>query len=193
GYLAAGPNALVECEASEAQGSSGPVESWATGVLFDNVTVDGAGLELTNRETDGHGAGWAAANCVLWQCSASAVVCRRPPTAQNWAVGCWGQFKGDGRWQSLNQSVKPACLYDAQLAARWGPDAVAALKRREIPAGRGDAKSVEELAPVQKSEDRGQKSGSLCVRNGWLVCDDRLLVGRRVGTDWWRGHAVPAR
>ena len=81
GYVAAGPNAFVECTATSALVFSGPLESWATGVLYDNVSIDGAGLELTNRETDGNGTGWAAANCVLWQCSAAAVVCRNPPTA----------------------------------------------------------------------------------------------------------------
>jgi hypothetical protein len=195
GYLAAGPNAFVECQASEALGFSGPVESWATGVLYDNVTVDGAGLELTNRETDGHGAGWCAANCVLWQCSASAVVCRKPPTAQNWAVGCWGQFKGDGHWRSVNQAVKPASLYEAQLLARLGAKAEASLKRRDIPAEAGNAKPVEELAADllrAPKKDAGPVK-PLAVKNGWLVCDDQLLVGGRVGTDWWRGHVLPSR
>jgi hypothetical protein len=194
GYVAAGPNAFVDCEATSALGPSGPVESWATGVLYDNVRVDGAGLELTNRETDGHGAGWSAANSVLWNCSASAIVCRKPPTAQNWAVGCWGQFKGDGAWRSLNQAAKPPSLYEAQLLARLGPDAAAVLKRREIPSQPGAAKSVDDLVPVQKLEVRGAKSDkALSVRNGWLVCGDKLVVGGRVGTAWWRGHAQPSR
>jgi hypothetical protein len=193
GHLAAGPNAFVECEASEALGFSGPVESWATGVLYDNVTIDGAALELTNRETDGHGAGWAAANSMLWQCSASVVICRKPPTAQNWAVGCWGQFKGDGQWRSINQSVKPASLYEAQLLARLGAKAEASLKRRDIPSKPGDAKSIEELAPeFLRAKDEPATTKPLAVKNGWLVCDDKLLVGGRVGTDWWRGNVQPA-
>ena len=106
GYLAAGPNAFVQCEATDAHGFSGPIESWASGVLYDNVTIDGGGLALTNRETDGQGVGWAAANCVLWQCTAPVVTCRQPPTAQNWAIGCWGQFVGDGHWRSLNEFVQ---------------------------------------------------------------------------------------
>jgi hypothetical protein len=194
GHLAPGPNAFVGCEASAALGFSGPIESWATGVLYDNVTIDGAGLELTNRETDGHGAGWAAANSVLWQCSASVIVCRRPPTAQNWAAGCWGQFKGDGLWQSLNQAVRPASLYEGQLLERLGP-AASSLKRREIPALAGDARSIEELAPelLRPPHKDAGPARPLSVRNGWLVCDGQLLVGGGVGTAWWRGHVLPSR
>ena len=75
GYLAPGPNAFVHCEASDARQFSGPIESWASGVLYDNVTIDGGGLALTNRETDAAGTGWAAANSVLWQCSAPVITC----------------------------------------------------------------------------------------------------------------------
>jgi hypothetical protein len=195
GALAAGPNAFVDCAAAEALGFSGPVESWATGVLYDNVTVDGAGLELTNRETDGQGAGWSAANCVLWQCSASAVVCRNPPTAQNWAAGCWGQFKGDGNWQAPNQFVKPASLYEAQLVARLGLAATASLKRHPPRTPNGGGKSVEELAPDLLRAPRKEPALAkrLSVQNGWLVCDGKLLTGGRTGTVWWRGHVLPSR
>src|SRR5262249_9133048 len=41
GSLAAGPNAFVDCQAKLAHGFSGPIESWASGVLYDNVTMDG--------------------------------------------------------------------------------------------------------------------------------------------------------
>src|SRR5262249_50884748 len=133
GYLAAGPNAFVACEASGAHQFSGPIESWASGVLYDNVTIDGGGLALTNRESDAHGVGWAAASCVLWQCSAPVITCRRPPTAQNWAIGCWGQFVGDGHWESMNRFVKPASLHAAQLALRLGVRASEAGRRRPIP------------------------------------------------------------
>src|SRR5262249_40884698 len=118
GALAPGPNAFVECEAARALGFSGPIESWASGVLYDNVSIDGAGLALTNRETEGQGVGWAAANCVLWQCSASVVTCRNPPGSRNWAIGCWGQFFGDGGWQMPNEFVKPTSLYKGQLLER---------------------------------------------------------------------------
>jgi Family of unknown function (DUF6298) len=128
GHCAGGPNAFVQCDATLPLADSGPIESWASGVLYDNVTIDGNGLSLANRGPNPHGAGWAAANSVLWQCSASFIRCANPPTARNWAFGCWGEFEGDGTWRSSNESVKPDSLYLAQLTDRLGRDAVSRVK-----------------------------------------------------------------
>jgi hypothetical protein len=196
GALAAGPNAFVHCEAVGSYGFSGPIESWASGVLYDNVTIDGGGLALTNRETDGQGAGWAAANCVLWQCTAPVVTCRAPPTAQNWAVGVWGQFVGDGRWRSLNEFVRPESLYLAQLADRRGETSVANTQRRAIPTDTAGAKRIDELAPelIRKHmEPAPRPTKALALKDGWLVCDGKLLSGGRLGTVWWRGSVLPSR
>jgi hypothetical protein len=196
GYLAAGPNAFVECTASAAHGFSGPVESWASGVLYDNVTVDGGGLMLGNREIDGQGVGWAAANSVLWQCTAPIITCRKPPTAHNWAAGCWGQFVGDGDWQGLNSFVKPASLYQGQLRERRGENVIANGKRRAIATSDGNVKSIDEAAPelVRRLTRKDPvPSKPLAIKGGWLVCDGKLLVGGRTGTVWWRGHTLPAR
>src|SRR5262245_12997181 len=191
GHLAAGPNAFVECTATAAHNFSGPVGSWASGVLYDNVTTDGGGLCLTNREVWDQGVGWAAANCVLWQCTAPVITCRKPPLGQNWAIGCWGQFVGDGGWRSLNQFVKPASLYHAQLAERLGPQAVEALKRRPVPTEKGvGGRFSPNNDPRPHSPD---PTRPVAVRNGWLVCDGKLLVGSRGGTVWWRGSTLPGR
>jgi len=128
GHCAAGPNAFVQCEASLPQGDSGAVESWASGTLYDNVRIDGGGLNLMNRGAAGEGAGWSAANSVLWQCSASKIACDNPPGAQNWAFGCWGEFSGNGVWRNANSSVKPASLFIAQVADRLGAGAAAKIK-----------------------------------------------------------------
>jgi hypothetical protein len=196
GYLAAGPNAFVECEAVAAHGFSGPIESWASGVLYDNVTMDGGGLALTNREIDGQGVGWAAANCVLWQCTAPLVTCRQPPMARNWAIGCWGQFVGDGHWRSQNEFVKPASLYAAQLAERLGDKAIENGKRREIAAVPGDTKTIDEvgLDLLQKrTRPDPPPTKPLVLKNGWLVCDDKVITGGHKNTVWWRGHVLPSR
>jgi hypothetical protein len=129
GPLAAGPNAFVHCKAMNAHAFSGPVGSWGSGVLYDNVTIDGGGLALTNREIDDQGTGWAAANSVLWQCTAPVITCRKPPTAHNWAIGVWGQYVGNGHWRQLNEFVKPDSLFAAQLADRLGDRGAAILKR----------------------------------------------------------------
>ena len=120
GHCAAGPNAFVQCEATLPVADSGAIESWASGTLFDNVRIDGSGLSLVNRGAHGEGAGWSAANSVLWQCSASKISCENPPGAQNWAFGCWGEFAGNGIWRSSNASVKPVSLFVAQVADRLG-------------------------------------------------------------------------
>jgi hypothetical protein len=192
GHLAAGPNAFVHCRATNAHQFSGPIGTWASAVLYDNVTIDGGGLALTNRETDDQGVGWAAANSVLWQCTAPRVTCRLPPTAQNWAVGVWGQFVGDGHWGQLNESVKPDSLYAAQLADRLGDRAAAILKRRPIPAGPNGAKQIDQLEP-QSPPSAAPPVHRLGLTNGWLTIDGKLLTGSRLGTVWWQGSTLPSR
>ncbi len=124
GYLAAGPNAFVQCQAIEPHSFSGAVDSWASGVLFDVIDIDAQALRFANRGQDGQGAGWAAANSVFWQCSAALVECFQPPTAQNWAFGVWAQFQGDGFWDQSNEHIKPRSLYYAQLQERLGAKAI---------------------------------------------------------------------
>lgn len=126
GHCAPGPNAFVNCRTRESLADSGPLESWASGVLYDNVRIDGNALNLINRWTDPPGTGWSAANCVLWQCRAAKIACFRPPTATNWAIGCWAQFSGDGAFESPSDFVRPLSLYQAQLRERVGE---AAAKR----------------------------------------------------------------
>ncbi len=128
GHCAAGPNAFVQCEATLPFGDSGPIASWASGVLYDNVRIDGNGLSLANRGSAGEGAGWSAANSVLWQCDASQISCANPPGAQNWAFGCWGGFEGDGIWRSSNDHVRPESLFAAQIADRLGRAAADKIK-----------------------------------------------------------------
>lgn len=128
GFCAAGPNAFVQCEDTLPYGDSGAIESWASGTLFDNVRIDGGGLSLKNRGADGEGAGWSAANSVLWQCTASKISCENPPAAQNWAFGCWGEFEGNGVWREANSSVRPASLFVAQVADRLGTNAADKIK-----------------------------------------------------------------
>ena len=65
GFCAAGPNAFVQCESTLPLDDSGPIESWASGTLYDNVNIDGNALRLCNRGSQGQGLGWAAANSAL--------------------------------------------------------------------------------------------------------------------------------
>jgi len=141
GHCAPGPNAFVNCYADNAHASSGPIESWASGVLYDNVRIDGAGLELDNRWAIPPGTGWSAANCVLWQCQAAAIRVFSPPTAHNWAIGAWGQFAGDGTIDAHNDFVRPISLYQAQLRERCG-------KQRADSVGLGLANPISSTNPT---------------------------------------------
>lgn len=127
GHCAAGPNAFVNCYAADALGDSGPIESWASGALYDNVRIEGAGLNLENRWINPPGAGWAAANCVLWQCQAATMRVFRPPTANNWAIGVWAGASGEGTFQARGDYVRPISLYQGQLSARRGAEFAAHL------------------------------------------------------------------
>lgn len=118
GFCAPGPNAFVQCESIQPYSFSGAIDSWASGVLFDVVNVDGNALRYGNRGQHANGAGWAAANSVFWNCTAARIDCYKPPTAQNWAFGSWSQFSGDGYWNESNNTITPRSLFYQQLKER---------------------------------------------------------------------------
>jgi hypothetical protein len=150
GNAAAGPNAFVQCEAYLPYEESGAIDSWASGVLFDNVRIDGHALSLRNRGIEGHGAGWAAANSMLWQCSAAVIHCYSPPGARNWAFGTWGQFSGDGEFHSSNSHIRPQSLYYAQLADRVGREVLARSGLMELDSEGSTSPSIEEAAELTR-------------------------------------------
>lgn len=133
GFGATGPNAFVQCESHGAYNFSGGIDSWASGMLFDIVNIDGQALSYKDRGQDAAGAGWSAANSVFWQCSAARVDCFAPPTAMNWAFGTWAQFSGDGYWNMSNEHISPRSLYYAQLGDRLGTDVSKRAQILEIP------------------------------------------------------------
>jgi len=168
GFAAAGPNVFLESTAREALDYSGPLESWASGVLYDNVIVRGNAIRLTNRGIADQGAGWAAANSVLWNSEATDIEVQSPPGATNQAYGCKGLVTGDGTvWDPRTMPyrdfyrgmpVEPRSLYLAQLAERLGPCAVDAIQPQPVSlqpvsqpvlaATHGPATQVLKLAPV---------------------------------------------
>ena len=196
GYLSAGPNVFFDCEARKAHGFSGSLGSWASGALFDNVHIDGDRLNLDNLKDWNQNVGWAAANSVLWQSSASQIICRQPPGAQNWAIGVRSHFRGDGRLSSLNEFVRPESLYRAQLAERRGAAALASLLPQVRPADVTGTLTLEKAVPdlaaklVPPPQGRGKRLANL---NGWLVVDGRLLVGGQIVTPSWIGQLLPER
>ena len=83
GHCAAGPNVFRDCEAIHALGPSGSFESWASGVLYERVKIDGAALHLTRDDTRAQGGGWTAANSFVRDCAATGIVTDGPPGAPN--------------------------------------------------------------------------------------------------------------
>src|SRR5206468_2288738 len=83
-----------------------------------------------NRGNAGSGHGWAGANQVAWNCTATSMMIENPPTARNYAIGCITKPQGDGVFESVNQTVTPRSLYLAQLADRLGMQAVRNVTHR---------------------------------------------------------------
>jgi hypothetical protein len=131
-----GPNAFVRCTTRYSDDDTGPHQRWATGLLFDNISVDDSGdraatsgqLNIQNRGNSGSGHtsfhGWAGAYCVVWNSSAEeGYRVRNPPTALNWLIGsdgekhesmrgCWWSpfWFGDGDCWAVG--ADPAGTYD---------------------------------------------------------------------------------
>lgn len=123
GANAAGPNAFVQCDSKESLGFSGSIDSWACGLLFDVVNIDGHNLSYKNMGQDKKGAGWGTSNSLFWQCTAAEIECYTPAEdAQNRAYGCWAQFSGDGQWAESNNHVHPRSIFYAQLGERLNKD-----------------------------------------------------------------------
>ena len=139
-----GPNAFVDCMSEKANTDSGPHSRWSVACLYDNVSVKGTAakpfgsINVQNRWSSGGGHGWAGAQMVLWNCVADSMAVQKPPTAQNYAIGCIGakwpgrqnhppEYGADGHWESLGQHVYPRSLYFKQLEDRLGMDAVRAV------------------------------------------------------------------
>lgn len=121
GYCAAGPNAFVQCEGEESLGFSGSIGSWAAGLLFDIVNIDGNDIAFKNLEQFQFGTGWNTANSMMWQCTGSTLWCYSPDADnRNSAHGCWGTLTGNAEWTSSNDHVQPRSLFYAQLEKRMG-------------------------------------------------------------------------
>lgn len=121
GYCAAGPNAFVQCEGEESLGFSGSIGSWAAGLLFDIVNIDGHDIRFANLEQFQFGTGWNTANSMLWQCTASTIECYSPDSDnRSSGHGCWGTLTGNGEWTSSNDHVTPRSLFYDQLEKRLG-------------------------------------------------------------------------
>jgi Family of unknown function (DUF6298) len=154
GFCAPGPNAFVQCESILPYSFSGTIDSWASGVLFDVVNVDGNALRFGNRWQDANGAGWTAANSLFWNCSAARIDCYKPPTAENWAFGSWSQFAGDGYWNESNNTITPRSLYYAQLRERLNKNIDQQAQIMDVPTEASSSPSVEVAQELTKEASK---------------------------------------
>jgi hypothetical protein len=128
GSRVAGPNAFVDCYATQTYADIGPHHRYATGILFDNVR--GGETRVQNRKAMGSGHGWAGAQTMFWNCvsETSEFKVESPLGAMNWGIGCTGVVQsGAGFWESWRSSVTPRSLYYQQLQDRLGAVAVDAV------------------------------------------------------------------
>jgi len=169
GLLAAGPNVFLESKASGSLGPSGSFESWASGVLYERVTVPVSGIRLAYDLTRAQGAGWTAGNSVAWNCPAGEIVLGNPEGALN-----------------LGKRA-PEPLYESQLAARTH----AKLTLPEIPV-RNAARLKQFSPPKAQPAARPAAVAGVEIVNGRFVAGGRTLWGGAVNEGWWRGQEVPA-
>ncbi len=140
--LTVGPNVFVDGLSDIAWNEAGPHFRWATGDLWDNVTVNGDNIAVRNRGNLGTSHGWAGANEVVWNSKADGLTVENPPTARNWLIGSIGPLAANssaipfpapaGTYDSLGTNVFPNSLYYAQLQDRL---AVPKLETREYWVG----------------------------------------------------------
>lgn len=124
-YCAPGPNAFVQCDGENSHSFSGSVGSWAPGLLFDVVNIEGNDLSFRNLENWQMGTGWNTANSMFWQCTASTLFCYSPDEDdRSSANACWGTMTGNGEWTGSNDAVTPRSLFYDQLQKRIGDKAV---------------------------------------------------------------------
>ncbi|MBQ3187190.1 MAG: pectate lyase [Alistipes sp.] len=130
GINAPGPNAFVQSDSYLSTGFSGSTGSWACGLLFDIVNIDGHDLSFKKLERTHARAGWNTANSVAWQCTAAGIECYAPRGyGMNYANGSWATMCGDGVMTNSDEFVKPYSLFRAQLAARIGAEKAQQITR----------------------------------------------------------------
>ncbi len=170
GLLAAGPNVFLDCTATNSLGASGAFEGWASGILYERVHVPGSRLQMTLDFSRAQGAGWTAANSILWNSTAQTTDALGPPDAPNFVIH------------------SPQSLYETQLHART---------HQYPPTTRTTTTEIPEKLPQFRASDiKSQPSTTQTIRpveliNGRFVQENRTLWGPSQSESWWRGDTSP--
>ncbi|MEO7799675.1 MAG: DUF6298 domain-containing protein, partial [Opitutaceae bacterium] len=201
GFVAPGPNVFLECRARDALGYSGTSESWASGVLYDNVIIRGDALRLLNRGAEGQGAGWTAANSVIWNSEATHLQTQSAPGATNYVYGSKGLIADDTlaydpRWVPPREFVRgsatqPASLYVAQLTERTNADAAKRIARSAISVASDGARSLrdEEFKAWFSAKYPPRTSHPLKLEGAQFTIDGQPAWTRSTGYSWYLGQA----
>lgn len=138
---------MYNCSATERHDAAEAHRHWTSGILWDNYLDFGPAnhnrsLGLHNRGDWGSTAhGWSSVHATAWNCDVRGdapdgkITVQQPPTAQNYAIGCFGEIIFDkpfdapaGYVEGTNVAgLEPPSLYMAQLNARLSvaPDSIA--------------------------------------------------------------------
>ncbi|MDE7085888.1 MAG: pectate lyase, partial [Prevotella sp.] len=136
----------------ESLGPSGAISSWAPGILFDIVNIDGNDIVFKNWELEKFGAGWSTANSTMWQSTAAGLFCYSPDTLnRNYSKGCWGQIMGNGEYSEMNEHVKPYSLFASQLEKRLGYNVKAQCRVLERNTNASSSPTIEQA--MQMAEE----------------------------------------
>ncbi len=167
GALAAGPNVFLDSEATSALGASGTFESWASGVLYEDIRVQGAGIWLTNDKPRAQGGGWTAANSVVWNSDDADIQVHGPDGAENIVM----------------RAADP--LYQTQLLRRTGFGLPVDVPPRKPITAVPEFRLSKSAAPAPAAH-----SAAITIVNGRFVADGKVVWGGTVNDGWWRGQAL---
>jgi len=175
GLLAAGPNVFLDCTAAHSLGASGAFEGFAAGILYEQVRLTDTKLQLMLDFSRAQGAGWTAANSVVWNSSATSIDVLGPPEAPNYAVQQSGSLY---QTQLLARTGQPLRTVDARRLVSRAPEADAELPEL----------SMADLKP-EPPQPLAQKE--LTITNGRFAWNGQAVWGTSQTESWWRGDRSP--
>ena len=142
---------------------------WSTGLLFDRLTTSNRSSASVygfyNRGNYGTGHGWATGHSVIWNTNADGgkILVQKPPTAQNYAIGSFGNVTGDGPFagpvgyiEGANRpGLQPQSLYLEQLAQRQNNSAPPDVAAPSAPtlSSTGNSSTSVDLKWTSSSDD----------------------------------------
>lgn len=93
-----GPNAFINGYATDTLNAAEPHMRYSTGLLYDNIDVQGefGTLGAINRGNSGSGHGWSGNSVVFWNSQSNLGFIMSPPTGRNYGIGVPGQYLEPG-------------------------------------------------------------------------------------------------